>query len=137
LRITHADLRALPIISQLAELIGFGRLGSISRLDAALNFVGDRVSASEFHTDGSILALYGNGDFNRTTRKLDFRVRGEMLKSTHVIPFLLRPFSWFFEAELSGTPEAPSWRMVRSLSSKAPEDDEPSELVGPPAPEAP
>ncbi len=135
LRITQADLRALPVISKLADLVGFGRLGSISRLDATLDFAGDRVRASEFHTDGSILALYGNGDFNRTTRKLDFRVRGEMLKSTHVIPFLLRPFSWFFEAELSGTPDAPSWRLVRSLGSQEAEDEEPSELVGPPAPD--
>ena len=80
-----------------------------------LGFAGDVVLVNEFHTNGTVIALKGDGNYNRSSNQLDFRVKGEMFKSTF-LRNVLRPLSWFFDAELTGTPDKPNWRMLRGFS---------------------
>ena len=114
--VEDADLWGFPILSKLGELIGFVSLGRMSRLDADLTFAGDHVLVPEFHTDGTILALRGSGDYAWDPQKLNFKLRGEALKTTQVIPFLLKPLFWMFEAELTGSLNDPHWHMTHGIS---------------------
>ena len=125
IRLTQADLQAVPIVSRLGDLVGFGGLGRMDRLDASLAFAGDSVFVPEFHTNGTVFALKGDGNYNRRNQQLDFRVKGEMFKSTF-LKNVFRPLTWFFEAELSGTAEKPRWRMLRSFGDSKPEDSAPA-----------
>ena len=113
--LTHGDLWGLPVLGKLSDLIGLGGIGKISRLDAELTFAGDHVVVPDFHTDGTLLALKGAGDYRWDTQKLEFKVRGEALKTTRVLPMLLKPLFWFFEADLTGTVSEPRWSLARGL----------------------
>jgi hypothetical protein len=114
--VRDADLWKAPLLSALGQLMGFMSLGQITRLDADLIFAGDHVRVREFETDGTVFALKGQGDYTWGSKALAFTVRGEALKRTRIIPMLLRPLFWFFEAELSGTTDEPRWRQVRGLT---------------------
>lgn len=112
--ITQGDLWNLPFFNTLGELVGMTSLGKITRLDAVLDFAGKHLQVSEFHTDGTLLALHGAGDYNWTDELVDFTVRGEALKNTQIVPILLKPLFWFFEAELKGKFKEARWRLARS-----------------------
>ena len=124
LRLSQADLQSVPIVSRLADLVGFGSLGRMDRLDASLVFAGDLIFVPEFHTNGTVFSLKGDGNYSRRNQQLDFRVKGEMFKSTF-LKNVFRPLTWFFEAELGGTPEKPSWRMLRSFGDNRETDKPP------------
>lgn len=114
--VQDADLWRLPLLDQLGKLMGMMSLGQITRVDADLVFAGDHVQVPRFQTDGTIFALQGQGQYAWADQAVAFTVRGEALKTTRIVPMLLKPLFWFFEAELSGTTAEPEWRMVRGLT---------------------
>lgn len=111
--LSEGDLWNLPFFNSLGELVGMTSLGKISRLDATLDFAGDHVQFTEFHTDGTLLALHGQGDYFWGNNQADLAVRGEALKNTQIVPMLLKPLFWFFEAELKGDLKDARWRLAR------------------------
>ncbi|MFW6414425.1 MAG: AsmA-like C-terminal region-containing protein [Verrucomicrobiota bacterium] len=112
-KIRKGDLWQAPILARLGDLLGMGKLGRISKLDAPVKFSGNHLQVKEFKTDGTILALSGNGKYYWDRQnQLDFKVYGELLKSTRLIPFLLKPASWFFEAKLSGSLDDYKWSVM-------------------------
>lgn len=115
--VSQGDLWNLPIMNRLGQIVGLSSLGRISRLDADLTFRGNRVEVPEFTTDGTILALRGNGAVNWTDQTLDFKVHGVALEKTYIIPWLLKPFFSMFDAELTGTVDDPAWKRVGNLKS--------------------
>lgn len=113
--VREGDLWNLPVLANLGKIIGASSLGKITRADADLVFAGDQVVVPNFTTDGTPIAIGGNGEYSWATNQLSFRVRGEALKKTRILPLLLNPFFWFFEAELTGTPKDHNWRLIRHL----------------------
>ena len=113
--VRDGDLWNLPVLANLGKIIGASSLGKITRADADLVFAGDQVVVPNFTTDGTPVAIGGNGEYSWATDQISFRVRGEALKKTRILPLLLNPFFWFFEAELTGTPQNHNWRLIRHL----------------------
>ncbi len=109
-----------PILQNLGEKVGFGSLGRISSLDATLLFDGDTLKVPELGTDGTLLALTGSGEYAWSNRSLDFRIYGQALKRTSLVPLLLKPLSWFFEAELTGTIDDYEWKLLGPLRRMLP-----------------
>lgn len=120
LAVAEGDLLNLPPFNRLGEAVGVGALGRITKLNASLTFAGGRAIVPDFYTDGTILALRGAGEYDWQKETLNFKTRGEALKTTRVVPMLLMPLFWMFEAELTGTVAEPHWRMVRGLRSLLP-----------------
>ena len=61
-------------------------------------------------TNGTIISLRGNGEYNWTQDKLYFLVVGEALAKSNFLNFILKPFTWYFEAELQGTLQENHWK---------------------------
>jgi len=124
--ITEGNLWDAPLLAGLGTLVGAGRIGRISRLDLDLEFLGDRLHVPEFATDGTILSLKGFGDYYWGADRVSFTVSGQALKGTSVVPMVLRPLSWFFDAQLEGPLDSCEWRLLNPLRRILPGQDEPA-----------
>jgi hypothetical protein len=90
-------------------------LGTITRLDADLDFNGDRLLVPNLKTDGTIVSLRGSGEYSWESSRLFFQVTGHTLSKVGILSFALRPLSWVFNAELTGTTDDYKWRMVTAF----------------------
>jgi hypothetical protein len=121
-----ADLWSVPLLSGLVKLLdnatfgwltgGAGKLGVISEVDADVEFHGDRLTVPNLYTNGTILALSGNGEYSWETDKLNFLVNGVPLKDVDVLSMVLRPLTWAFQAELIGTSKSYEWRQMTKIT---------------------
>ena len=118
--VREGNLWEMPVFNALAELMGFGALGRISSLDAKLEFNGNRLNVPSLDTNGTILALTGSGFYEWPANQVNFKVYGEALKGTSVVPKVLRPVSWMLEAELTGTLQDFQWRPLGPLRRMLP-----------------
>ena len=113
IHIREGNLWEAPLLSQLGDIIGLSKLGRISKLDAPVDFRNDHMKVPEFTTNGTILALKGEGKYYWDREdQLDFKVYGQLLKSTSLIPLVLKPVSWFFEAQLEGSFDDYEWSVM-------------------------
>ncbi len=115
--VRDGDLLNLKLMSNLGTVVGMSNLGKITRFDADLTFAGNQVGVPEFTTDGTVLALRGSGSYSIADGGLEFKVRGTAMDKMRIIPFLLKPFFWMFEADLGGTVDDPKWRVNSKLKS--------------------
>ncbi|MFA6815844.1 MAG: hypothetical protein WCS73_06075 [Lentisphaeria bacterium] len=122
----NANIWKIPLLSNLGKLISAGSfhlfskskiadLGEITQLDADMNFHGDRLIVTQLKTDGTLIALSGDGVYSWEDNKLDFCINGQALKSIYFISTVLKPLSWVFQANLTGTPQKPEWKIQTAL----------------------
>ncbi len=107
--VRDAEFWEAPVLKNLGDAVGLGRLGRISELDAKLDFIGDQVLFSRLNTDGTVFSLQGEGSYRWRDDYLDFVVRGRSLRSTPFLGMVLRPLSWLFEARLTGPVGEAEW----------------------------
>ena len=91
-------------------------LGNISRLDADFVLQGNRLLVNHFDTDGTIISLRGSGEYAWFEDQLDFTVKGVALKNVNLLSFMLKPLSWAFDAELTGSLKKPEWKIRSALN---------------------
>lgn len=120
IKIREGNLWNAPILHRLGETLGIASLGQITQLDAKVDFTGNEAVIPEFTTDGTILALSGKGSYNWVANDLNFKVYGQALKPTSLVPLVLKPLSWFFEAELKGSPKEYKWQLLGPLRRMLP-----------------
>ncbi len=127
INIHDADLWRVPHLTTLGQMLSIGNfsffskdkisnLGRISRLHAELEFLGDRILFPRIATNGTIIALYGQGEYNLSKNLLQFLVSGEFLQSASIISWLFKPISWAFEAEITGSPTQYQWTLHTFLN---------------------
>ncbi len=90
--------------------------GQISALDTDVEFKGTRVVCPDISTNGTIIALSGSGEYSWEKDRLKAYISGEALKEISLVSILLKPFTWAFHVELTGTKEKSEWRMRTALS---------------------
>ena len=123
----EADLWQVPLMDNLASILSLGSLqifsrdkvsglGDISRLDADFILQGKRLLINHFDTNGTIISLHGNGEYAWHDDQLDFTVKGEALKNVNLLSFMLKPLSWAFDAELTGSLKKPEWKIRSALN---------------------
>jgi hypothetical protein len=113
-KLEQDDLWQLPLLKELADLLqvsllekvpgfgnllgasGLGGLGRISTLSTPVRFAGREAVLEEITTDGTILALKGNGRYNWTTDYMDILIRAVPLQKTRIIPAIWRGVTWAF-----------------------------------------
>ena len=66
-------------------------------------------------TNGTIIALNGSGEYNWDTDKMYFQVSGEALKEVSILSMVLKPLTWAFHAELTGTRAKNEWTLRTAL----------------------
>ncbi len=122
-----ADLWQVPLMDNLASILSLGalqvfsrdkvsELGNISRLDADFVLQGNRLLVNHFDTDGTIISLRGSGEYAWFEDQLDFTVKGVALKNVNLLSFMLKPLSWAFDAELTGSLKKPEWKIRSALN---------------------
>lgn len=126
LELRNADLWRIPLLTTLGKLLSAGsfnffssdaiaKLGSISKLNADMEFRGRRIDVSQLMTNGTVIALLGSGRLDLTTREVDFVVSSELLSAVRFISWPLRPLAWAFEARLVGTIPEISWKLQSTI----------------------
>ncbi len=127
LSLREADLWQVPLMDNLASILSLGSLqvfsrdkvsglGNISSLDADFVLQGNRLLVNHFDTNGTILSLHGNGEYAWDKDQLHFTVKGEAMKNINLLSFMLKPLSWAFDAELSGSLKKPEWKIRSALN---------------------
>lgn len=131
LHLHEMDLWRVPTLTTLGKIISRGTfrffskdkiasLGKISTLDADFHCWGASIAFQDIRTDGSFIALRGNGIYRLDDNQMNFQVSGQLLKSVSLISWLLRPISWAFNAELTGTPQEHQWKLRSTLRNLFP-----------------
>jgi len=126
LAIRDAELWDVPLFSKLGYLLELttfnwirqkqdNGLGKITSLDADLEFLGNRLAIPQFSTNGTIIALSGEGEYSWEKDRLFFQVSGEALKEVSILSFVLKPLTWAFHAELSGSRRKNEWKLRTAL----------------------
>lgn len=126
LAIREGELWQVPLLSKLGGLLEvttlswlsqrrLAGLGRISSLDADLEFHGQRLVVPTLSTNGTIIALNGSGEYNWETDKMYFQVSGEALKEISILSMVLKPLTWAFHAELTGTRSKNEWTLRTAL----------------------
>jgi hypothetical protein len=124
--VRDSELWQAPLLTQLGGLLEMttlsrlsqrrvSNLGRISSLDADLEFLGQRLVVPTMSTDGTIIALNGSGEYNWETDKMHFLVSGEALKEVSILSMMLKPLTWAFHAELTGTRAKNEWTLRTAL----------------------
>lgn len=122
LRVRDGNLWEAPFLKALGDSVAMPTLGRITNLDADLEFTGNRLKFDNISTNGTILALSGSGHYRWTDHRVNFKIYGEALQQTGLIPRLTRPLSWFLEAEMTGTVQDYQWRLLGPLRRILPGD---------------
>lgn len=126
LELREADLWRIPLFTQLGRMLEagsfhlfssdkFAKLGSISKLNADIEFRGSRVEISQLVTNGTIIALYGSGCYDLSTGRVDGMINSELLSAVRFISWPLRPLAWAFEARLSGKVPNVGWKLQSTI----------------------
>ena len=114
-RVTETSLWGTPLFSSLAkQLSETTPLGRITQIDANFGFNGQQVDAN-FDTDGTVLALTGEGKYSLRSQDMNFRISGRALKEMKFASWIFKPFTWLLEVELHGTPQNYKWYFVRGV----------------------
>jgi len=124
--VRNAQLWEVPLFTKLGYLLELttfswlrqkqdNGLGKITSLDADLEFLGTRLVVPQFSTNGTIIALSGEGEYSWEKDRLFFQVSGEALKEVSILSFVLKPLTWAFHAELSGTRKKNEWKLRTAL----------------------
>lgn len=141
LTLDDSDIWRIPFFSPLADRVPLLQrvvsLGEISNLSANLKFENELLHIHDFRTDGTILSLesVGPGTYNRRTEHTAMRLRGILLEKTGIIPFLTRPISRLFEAEIDGSASDAQWVVVKGVTESLGGDDPEEEPESVPQPE--
>ena len=125
----EADLWNVPLMRNLEHLLEISTfklfsskgkektsLGQITSLSTDVEFMGTRVVFPNISTDGTLIALSGSGEYSWEKDRLKAYISGEALKDISLISIILKPFSWAFHAELTGTKDKAEWKMRTALS---------------------
>jgi len=113
--LTNADVWSIPVLRQLGDKIS----GRISTIDADLDFGGKKLHVPHLWTDGSYVALAGFGDYYWHNNKLNFIIKGQLLKNIKYIGWIFQPIlSPLINAELIGTIRKPEWHFKLFKSKK-------------------
>ncbi|MDT8389546.1 MAG: hypothetical protein RRC34_03455 [Lentisphaeria bacterium] len=126
IKIRDGEFNNTFLVQKLVSLIGLGKVGLITACDAELEFCGDYLKVGRLATDGTIVALKGEGTYHwaaKDDQGLNFTVSGEVLKAISLVPLLTKPLSWFFEAQLTGSVHDPVWKMRSPLRMFTPGDN--------------
>ncbi len=126
LHLYDMDLWRVPTLTTLGRILSRGTfrffskdriasLGKISTLDADFQCHDAAISFENIRTDGSFIALAGKGVFRLDNKQMDFQISSQLLKSVSLVSWLLRPISWAFEAQLTGTPKDHHWEIRTPL----------------------
>ncbi len=126
LHLYDMDLWRIPTLTTLGRILSRGTfkffskdriasLGKISTLDADFQCHDAAISFENIRTDGSFIALAGEGVFRLDNKQMDFQISSQLLKSVSLISWVLRPISWVFEAQLTGTPKDHHWEIRTPL----------------------
>jgi hypothetical protein len=126
LHLYDMDLWRIPTLTTLGRILSRGTfkffskdriasLGKISTLDADFQCHDATISFENIRTDGSFIALAGEGVFRLDNKQMDFQISSQLLKSVSLISWVLRPISWVFEAQLTGTPKDHHWEIRTPL----------------------
>lgn len=126
LAVRNAELWEVPLFTKLGQLLEVttfswlrqkqdNGLGKITKLDADVEFLGTRLVVPQFSTNGTIIALSGQGEYSWEKDRLFFQVSGEALKEVSILSFVLKPLTWAFHAELSGTRQKNEWKLRTAL----------------------
>lgn len=126
LHLYDMDLWRVPTLTTLGRILSRGTfrffskdriasLGKISTLDADFQCHDATISFENIRTDGSFIALAGEGVFRLDNKQMDFQISSQLLKSVSLLSWLLRPISWAFEAQLTGTPKDHHWEIRTPL----------------------
>jgi hypothetical protein len=114
-RVSETSLWGTPLFSSLAkQLSETTPLGRITQIDANFDFNGQQID-SNFETDGTVLALAGEGKYSLRNHDMNFRINGRALKEMKFASWIFKPFSWLLEVELHGTPQNYQWYFVRGV----------------------
>ncbi len=143
--ISEGNLWNIPFLFQLGQVLDLtmlsrlsrgkvGGIGKISILDADLEFKGRKLLVPQMRTDGTLLSLSGNGEYNWQTGAINMNVKGETLRQLGVLSLALLPLSWVFDAELTGTLESHQWHMKTALQRAFTGKDAPEAPAGEVAP---
>ncbi len=126
LHLHEMDLWRIPTLTTLGNIISRGTfqffskdkiasLGKISTLDADFFCRGSAIAFQDIRTDGSFIALRGEGIYRLNDNQMNFQVSGQLLKSVSLLSWILRPISWAFDAELTGSPQKHQWKLRSTL----------------------
>ena len=125
----EADLWNVPLMRNLERLLEISTfklfsskgkentsLGQITSLSTDVEFKGTRLVFPNISTDGTLIALSGSGEYSWEKDRLKAYISGEALKDISLISIILKPFSWAFHAELTGSKNKAEWKMRTALS---------------------
>jgi len=120
-KVSDADLWGVPVLRSLQSLIdnswSLNQFGKVSSLDSTFTLEKDHIHANSVETDGSIIALSGEGDYYWTNKNYEFKVQAKVLKNAlpfKLMSYALSPLTWFFEARLVGTGSDNKWESTRT-----------------------
>ncbi len=115
-----------PILSEFLDLLNRVNLlaklrlvpdeefGRITQLKSTFEFQGNRIYVDSMRTNGSILALSGEGYYWWKTQGVDFRLQAHLLRNLLPVP-LFKPFMAFFERRRLGTLKDGRWEELTAL----------------------
>ncbi|OGV53622.1 MAG: hypothetical protein A2X49_06100 [Lentisphaerae bacterium GWF2_52_8] len=118
----NSDIWTVPFFGGMLKMIGqawaIDKFGEVSKLECDYTLDGNRLVTNSINSDGSIIAIKGDGSYSWETKEYSFNVRAEPLKNT--LPFkmasvLLSPVSWLFEARVYGKHNEVNWEQNSSL----------------------
>jgi hypothetical protein len=113
--ITEGLFWEVPFLSQffstIENVLPFSSATKIKAISAQLNFYEKNIQIDRFFTDGSLLALSGDGNFNWGDTSYEFNIKTHYLKSVLVLPRpinvdilkgIFSPFSVLAKAKVTG-----------------------------------
>ncbi len=109
MRITGDDLWSIPLFGEALKYLGsvwaMDNFGSITDIHCLFSLEKDKLVTRQLYSNGEIIALSAEGEYNFQINEFDLRFRAEPLKSMlpfETFPRLFYPLSRFFERRLTG-----------------------------------
>ncbi len=109
MRITGDDLWSIPLFGEALKYLGsvwaMDNFGSITDIHCLFSLEKDKLVTRQLSSNGGIIALTAEGEYNFQINEFDLRFRAEPLKSMlpfETFPRLFYPLSRFFERRLTG-----------------------------------
>ncbi|NQZ57974.1 MAG: hypothetical protein HRT88_10985 [Lentisphaeraceae bacterium] len=107
-------------MNNIDSLLPLNSSGKIQSLNADLIFKDHTIQTSKFLTDGSLIALSGDGTYDWLHNTIDYNVNTHYLKKILAFPKpfdfdllspIFTPLSLVMKGHLSGTPDKWSWKL--------------------------
>ncbi len=121
LSVEDTDLWSIPLFGEFLTLIGrswsLNNFGKITRLDCNYTLDNDCLKTDSVVTNGSVVAVKGDGKYYWNQDEFEFRFRAELLKDA--LPFnaashILYPVSWLSEAKVRGKKDKSRWEQTKA-----------------------